>query len=160
MNRLAAVELVLLAMWLGAALLVATVVAPAAFRVLPTRTLAGALVGQVLPVILAAGLFIAIISLGLEARMTRSALRLGVTAPLAAMIIGCSVAQWVIAPKIDKVRASLGGPVDALPGTDPRRVQFGRLHGFSVLCMGVAMLGAATVIGTRLLKADPSRSLY
>lgn len=150
MNRLAALELVLLAMWLGAALLVATVVAPAAFRVLPTRTLAGALVGQVVPVIFAAGLFIAIIALGLEARMTRDSLRLLVTTPLAAMIIGCSVAQFVIGPRIEAVRASIRGPVDSLPETDPRRVQFGKLHGFSVLWMGVAMLGAGVAVGKKL----------
>ena len=160
MNRLAAIELVLLAMWLGAALLVATVLAPAAFRVLPTRTLAGALVGQVLPVIFAAGLFLAIIAIGLEARMTRYSLRLLVTAPFAAMIIGCSVAQFVIAPRIETVRASIGGPVDTLPETDPRRVRFGKLHGYSVLWMGVAMLGAVAAIGTKLLNADPSRSLH
>jgi uncharacterized membrane protein len=34
-----------LAAWIGAALLVATVVAPAAFAVLPSRALAGAVVG-------------------------------------------------------------------------------------------------------------------
>lgn len=160
MNRLAAIEVVLLAMWLGAAVLVATVVAPAAFRMLPTRTVAGALVGQVLPVIFVAGLFIAIIALGLEARMTSHSLRLLVTAPLAAMIIGCSVAQFVIAPRIEAVRAGIGGPVDSLPAMDPRRVQFGKLHGFSVLWMGVAILGAVAAIGTTLLKADPSRSLH
>lgn len=155
MTRLAAIEVVLLAMWLGAALLVAAVVAPAAFRVLPTRTLAGALVGQVLPVIFAAGLFIAIIALGLEARMTRYSLRLLVTAPLAAMIIGCGVAQFVIAPRIEAVRASIGGPVDALPETDPRRAQFGKLHGFSVLWMGVAVLGAGIAVGKKLFTMSP-----
>src|SRR4029077_12340066 len=51
-------ETVLLAVWIGAALLFALVVAPAAFAVLPTRTLAGALVGRVLPVIFYAGVVI------------------------------------------------------------------------------------------------------
>ncbi len=152
MNRLAEIELSLLALWLAAAILVAAVLAPAAFRVLPSRTMAGAVVGEVLPVIFAAGLFIAIVSLGLEARLTRYSLRLAITAPLAAMIIGCGVAQFVIAPRIERVRASIGGPVDALPETDPRRVQFGKLHGFSVLWMGVAMLGATAAIGTQIFQ--------
>ena len=39
----------LLAAWLGATIIVGAVVAPAAFAVLPSRTLAGALVGRVLP---------------------------------------------------------------------------------------------------------------
>lgn len=150
MSRLEAIEIVLLGMWLGAALLVATVVAPAAFRVLPSRTLAGALVGQVLPVIFVAGLVTAVIALGLEARMTRVSMRLAVAAPFAAMIIGCTVAQFVIAPRIEAVRASIAGPVDSLPETDPRRVRFGQLHGVSVLWMGVAVLGAGVAVGRKL----------
>ena len=42
----ALISIALVAAWLGAALVVAAVVAPAAFDVLPTRTLAGALVGR------------------------------------------------------------------------------------------------------------------
>src|SRR2546430_1569733 len=48
-------ETLLLAVWIGAALLFALVVAPAAFAVLPSRTLAGALVGRGLPVIFYGG---------------------------------------------------------------------------------------------------------
>jgi len=51
-------ETLLLAVWIGAALLFALIVAPAAFAVLPSRTLAGALVGRVLPVIFYAGVVI------------------------------------------------------------------------------------------------------
>ena len=48
-------SLVVLSLWLGAALVVGAVVAPAAFAVLPTRTLAGALVGRVLPALFWSG---------------------------------------------------------------------------------------------------------
>lgn len=151
MTRLAAIELFMLAAWLGAALLVATVVAPAAFRVLPNRTLAGALVGQVLPVIFISGLVVAALVAAMEARFSPGGFRVAVAAPVLAMIVGCVVAQFVIGPKIEAVRASIGGAVDALEATDPRRVQFGKLHGFSVLWMGVAMLGAAAAIVRKLL---------
>jgi hypothetical protein len=50
-----AISVVGLSAWLGAAVLAATVVAPAAFAVLPTRSLAGALVGRVLPVLFYGG---------------------------------------------------------------------------------------------------------
>ena len=43
------VMLIALSAWLGAAVIVASVVTPAAFAVLPSRALAGALVGRVLP---------------------------------------------------------------------------------------------------------------
>ncbi|MDE3217575.1 MAG: DUF4149 domain-containing protein, partial [Gemmatimonadota bacterium] len=42
--------------WLGAAVLLAAAVAPAAFAVLPSRSLAGDLVGRVLPVIFWSGM--------------------------------------------------------------------------------------------------------
>ena len=151
MNRIAAIEIIVLAAWLGAAILVAAVVAPAAFRVLPSRTLAGALVGQVLPVIFVSGLVVAALAAILETRVAPGAFRLTVAGPLVAMIVGCVVAQFVIGPKIEAVRAAIGGAVEALDAGDPRRVQFGRLHGFSVLWMGVAMLGAGWALLQKLL---------
>jgi hypothetical protein len=152
MTRLAVIENTLVSAWLGAAILVAAVVAPAAFRVLPSRTLAGAVVGQILPVIFAAGLLIAVIVLGVEARLSRMTLPARAWAPFATMIIGCVLAQFVIGPKIEAVRAAIGGAVELLDASDPRRVEFGRLHGFSVLLMGVAMAGAGWALLTRILQ--------
>ena len=43
-------------------MLLAAVVAPAAFAVLPSRTLAGALVGRVLPTVFIAGIVVALVS--------------------------------------------------------------------------------------------------
>jgi hypothetical protein len=48
----------LLGAWIGAALLMAAAVAPAAFAVLPTRALAGALVGRVLPPVFGGGIVV------------------------------------------------------------------------------------------------------
>jgi hypothetical protein len=67
---------------------------------------------------------------------TRSA-RLGGVVAIAA----CLVAQLIISPRIERIRAAIGGPIDALALTDPRRVEFGRLHGLSVLAMGLAGVG-------------------
>lgn len=146
MTRTIAIEAILLAAWLGAAVLVAAAVAPAAFRVLPTRTLAGAVVGEVLPVIFFAGLLIAAIALGLEAVSGARWSRLTVLVPYIALMLGCIVAQFIIGPKIEAVRSGITGALDALDPSDPRRVQFGRLHAFSVLWMGVAMIGAVSAL--------------
>jgi hypothetical protein len=142
MSRVNVVEVILLAAWLGAAIIVAAVVAPAAFKVLPTRTLAGALVGQVLPVIFISGLVVAVVAGLMEVRGTRAAVRWTATAPIALMVVACIVAQFVIGPKIEVVRAGIAGAVDALAVTDPRRIEFGRLHAYSVLAMGIGMIGA------------------
>jgi hypothetical protein len=145
-------SIVLLAAWIGAAALVAAVVAPAAFAVLPSRTLAGALVGRVLPVLFWTGIAIGAIAtvLGVMA----SAGRFAAAASLA-FAGACAVAQLVIAPRIEQVRAAIGGPVDALDPADPRRQAFGRLHGYSVLWMGVAMIAAlvAMVLWARFLSS-------
>jgi hypothetical protein len=54
----------------------------------------------------------------------------------------CAVAEFVIGARIARVRASIGGSLDALAPDDARRMAFGRLHGFSVLWLGVAALSA------------------
>jgi hypothetical protein len=144
-NQSRALAVVLLtALWGGGALLAVTTVAPAAFRVLPTRALAGALVGQVLPVLFVAGIGIGVLAFGLTPRGAPRSLwrRLGATGTIA----GCAVAQLVIGPRISALRERIGPSVEALAVTDPLRVTFGRLHGLSVLSLGVAMIFALVTL--------------
>src|SRR5690349_24965052 len=96
-------ETLLLAIWIGAALLFALIVAPAAFAVLPTRTLAGALVSRVLPVIFYAGVVIGsiIVLLDLVGR-TGSWPR---TAAPAVSALPCPVAQLGLGTRIERPRA-------------------------------------------------------
>lgn len=143
-----ALSLALLAAWLGAAGVVATVVAPAAFAVLPTRALAGALVGRVLPAVfytgLAAGLVSAALAWGDRADGSANPrLRLGASLALAA---ACGVAQLVVAPRIQRVRARIGPSIEALAQDDPLRAAFGRLHAVSVAWMGVGIVAATVAI--------------
>lgn len=147
-------SIVLLAAWLGAALLVAGVVAPAAFAVLPSRTLAGALVGRVLPVIFWSGM-----AIGLAATVLLRPLpaRTWLGGSLIAFIAACAAAQFGIAPRIERVRAAIGGAVDLLDPADPRRQAFGRLHGLSVLAMGIAGLMALIAL-VILVRLNASRS--
>jgi hypothetical protein len=132
----------LLAAWLGATLVVGAVVAPAAFAVLPTRTLAGALVGRVLPPLFWSGAAIGLVAAVAARRMQRT------TAFVAALVITAAsvVAQTVVAPRIDAVRASVGGPIDSLARDDARRVAFGRLHGASVALLGIAGIAASVTL--------------
>ena len=149
-------SVILLALWGGAALLVVTTVAPAAFRVLPTRALAGALVGQVLPAVFVLGIVVAMASVALAApgapRML--ARRIGAFGTL----IGCLVAQGIIAPKIAALRVLIGPDIEALAATDPLRLAFGRLHGFSVLALGVAMVFALVALVSAVLAIRDART--
>lgn len=136
-------SIVLLAAWLGAALLVAAVVAPAAFAVLPSRTLAGALVGRVLPVLFWSGIAVGLVAAALTWAMP---LRFWRTAGALTLVAACAAAQLVVAPRIQRVREQIGGAVDALDPSDPRRQAFGRLHGLSVAWMGLGGLAALLVL--------------
>ncbi len=135
----------LLACWLGAALLTAAVVAPAAFAVLPTRALAGAMVGRVLPVVfvggVVAGLAAAALAAGGGGAFPRARVAL---AALAAVL--CAAAQFGVGPRIRALRAEMGPNIEALPRDDARRAAFGKLHGVSVLLMGAAGLAAGAAL--------------
>jgi hypothetical protein len=148
----AIVAIVLLAAWLGAAALVATVVAPAAFAVLPSRALAGALVGRVLPVIFWSGMLVGVAAAALTWTLPARGWRTGAAL---ALLGACAAAQLVVAPRIERVRTQISGAVDALDPSDPRRQAFGRLHGMSVVWMGVGGLAAliALILLVRLISS-------
>jgi len=135
----------LIAAWLGAALLVAGSVAPAAFAVLPSRTMAGALVGRILPVVFLAGVVAGLCCAAVAATGTMSLGRWRVGSGLA-LAASCAIAQFVVTPRIERIRASIGGAVDALDPADPRRVAFGQLHLQSVAWLGVAILAAVVAL--------------
>jgi hypothetical protein len=153
-----AMSVVALSAWLGAAILVAAVVAPAAFAVLPTRSLAGALVGRVLPVVFYSGAVVGV----LAAAVGRTPSSTGRQVAGALMTVTCLVAQLLVAPRIERVRADAGRPIDELAAGDARRTAFGRLHATSVLLLGVAAMagGAALVLTLRAMPvAGTSREL-
>ena len=138
-------EIMIASAWLGAVMLFIAVVAPASFAVLPTRALAGALVGGVLPSLFYSGI---IVGLGfmLASLATRSR-RIVTSSTVGGLLVAvsCAAAQFVVAPRIETARAAIGGPIESLSASDVRRVRFGRLHAASVLWLGVAAIGAATV---------------
>lgn len=134
----------LVAAWIGAALLVAAVVAPAAFAVLPSRALAGALVGRVLPPVFWSGIVVGAMAWLCARGLVAHGLPRGLAA--VSMVASCAAAQLVVAPRIDRIRAAVGGPLDLLDPADPRRLAFGRLHAASVGWMGLAAVGAALLL--------------
>jgi len=157
-------SVVVLSLWLGAAIVVTTVVAPAAFAVLPTRALAGALVGRVLPVLFwsgaVVGVIIAVLARGHRATRVRRFAGLAVT-------IACLAAQLVVAPRIARVRVDAEVTIDQLAREDPRRIAFGRLHAVSVALLGAAALAGVAALfftvrtlGTTSVRYDMSNPLH
>jgi hypothetical protein len=144
-----------LALWLGAAVLFTVVVAPAAFAVLPSRALAGALVGRILPVLFWSGAMAGI--LAMVALRGSSSLR-GWRGAMGLLLILVSLgAQLGVAPRIQRVRESLGTAIEMVDPSDPRRQEFGRLHGISVLLLGVGMVAAAAMMLGGLMPSERAR---
>jgi Domain of unknown function (DUF4149) len=137
---------ILAALWLGAALIVAAVVAPAAFAALPSRALAGALVGRVLPTVFLSGCAAGIISAALAVLDPAKGGAFGRTSAAVVWAVACGVAQFSLTPRIERIRVAAGGPIDSLAANAPLRVAFGRLHGISVGLLGIAMLAAIVVL--------------
>jgi hypothetical protein len=149
------IQFAVLALWLGAAGFMSTAVAPALFAVLPSRSLAGAVVGRLLPPVFYSGIVIGIGVAAIQV-MVDDGWRWGGREIAALVMIGaCAVAQLVVAPRIERIRAAIGGPIEELSLDDARRVAFGRLHGISVAWLGLAMLAAvvAIVLSARTLQS-------
>ncbi len=147
------VSTLLLAAWLGAALLLSASVAPAAFAALPSRTLAGEVVGRVLPAVFWSGIAVGGGAFVLQRRRWR--LDRGWAISLVLVILTCGIAQLAVSPAIEELRRAIGGPVDGLSPDDHRRILFGRLHLTSVALLGAAMVAAFSAI---VLAVRSSRS--
>lgn len=149
---------ILLALWLGAALLFSAVVAPAVFTVLRSfdlanaNEIAGTIVTRTLGVINVGGFVIGILSLGtpvlLRRRIKGPAWLIEVIS-VATLIGTTAIGHWVIAARMRALRASMV-TIDLVSPADPRRIEFNDLHHYSVLLLAVAMIGALVAIGVGL----------
>lgn len=143
-----------LAAWIGAALLAVAVVAPAAFGALPSRTLAGAVVGRVLNAVFLSGIAMSLV----VAALCRFGPGVRGASAASLSAAAASAAVWfMVDPRIARLRERVGGPVDALAVVDARRVAFGRLHGYSVGGLGIAMLASAVALLIILGALRPGR---
>ena len=144
-------RVLLLGMWLGAALLFGAAVAPVLFGVLRgaglinANEIAGSIVTRILSFVNKSGFEIALFALvtGLFVNGNKKILaRVAEVLSLAIMAIMTGISQWVIIAKMAALRAAMGGTIDQIPFSDPRRVEFDSLHRYSTTVMMVAMLAA------------------
>ena len=136
----APVSAVLLAAWVGATLYFSVVVTRAAFAVLPSRTMAGALVGQTLPVLFDSGMLIGAILIGAALLSPPGSPRTASLAGGMAIALLTALARFVILARIARLRLSMPAVIDSLPVDDPARRAFGQMHALSVGALGLAML--------------------
>lgn len=148
MSFLKDLRVLLLAIWLGAALFFSAVVAPTAFSVLRgsqvpnAGELAGGIVNRALTVVNTGGFIVGVVLLVTGLLLRRNRFWIPETLLLGVMLIATGVAQWVIAARLHTLRAAMALPVDQIPVADPRRVAFNNLHGYSVTALAIAMIAA------------------
>ncbi|HBB88427.1 MAG TPA: hypothetical protein DC047_12505 [Blastocatellia bacterium] len=148
MNNL---RLFLLALWLGAAVLFSAVVAPTSFRVLRGFNLpnageiAGTIVSHTLSVVNLSGFILSLILIGTAFVLKRNYSRGRLTVQLvllAMMAVATAAGEWIIAARMRALRAAMIVPIDQVSLSDPKRVAFAALHGYSVAALGVAIIAA------------------
>jgi hypothetical protein len=144
--KLQKTRLAILGLWLGAMAFFSFVVAPSAFAVLQQQQLAGALVSRTLGAleiigIIAGAILIALLFFSRE----RDRAFLYELIALALMTVSMLVSHFVVSRRMHDLRMSLG-EIAQLAANDPARVEFDRLHQYSVWLMGFDILGAIALI--------------
>ena len=144
-----------LVVWLGGVIFLAFVEAPTVFSpgFLPTRHMAGSIVGHSLDLLH----YMAIVSgiIYLFASMLYNRMATGTARPLAArhllivlMLTLTVISQFAISPKMHALRAEVG-VIDSVPLDNPQRREFDRLHVWSEKFEeAVLLLGLVTIYVT------------
>ncbi|MBV9957422.1 MAG: DUF4149 domain-containing protein [Acidobacteria bacterium] len=143
------VRLLLVALWLGAAVFFSFAVAPTLFSLLPARELAGTVVTRTLAIINIGGFILSLLLLLTtfpgKNRISKRAFYTELVS-LALIALTTFIGQWVISAKLLALRAAMGRPIDAVAATDPLRIAFNSLHGYSVVALSLGMIAAATAL--------------
>ena len=142
---------VALVLWVGGLVVAGALVAPSVFGVLQAwnqsqgRVLAGQVFGEVLLRLTwlsyaMGGIMFITLTLHrlLGARPLKYGIRVGI---MAMMLVMMMVTGFYLIPEVDAIQAQVSGPVSELPDTDPRRVEFNRLHGLSNILFSITAIG-------------------
>ncbi len=138
---LRSLEFLSLSLWLGADAFLSFVVAPGAFAILGNRDAAGMMVGYSLARLHFAGIFLGF--LFLVARLLRTRDFASFTTPAALcvvlMVVLTAASQFTISNRMENLKREMVS-VQNTPETDPRRVEFNKLHHVSVRYEGAVLL--------------------
>ena len=150
-KSLTILALLLLGIWLGAAIFFSAAVAPNVFSILrgaalpDANALAGSIITRLLGTINRGGFEIGVFLLVMSFFIThgqKKSVRVAEMISLAIMAIMTGIGHWVIAARMSALRAAMQLPIDQIAADDPRRAAFNGLHRYSVLTLGVTMIAA------------------
>ena len=142
------IRIAVLSLWLGIAALFSFVVAPAAFKALPSRLLAGNVVNRVLGVTEIIGIIIGVLLLLLLWSAVRERGRAfwfeGVT--LAAMTLSMVASKFVVSRSLHQLREQYGDALSSLPLDHPASAAFAEFHQLSVALRSFNLLATLVLI--------------
>jgi hypothetical protein len=149
-------SLTTLAVWVGGLGILGGIAAPVMFATLQEhdpvggRETAGVVFGVIFQHFQSASWIcggILLILLGVRTalgpRPRRLSIRIWTLIAMLAISIGTSV---YLVPRIDRIREGAAGTIASLPAEDPRRVEFGRLHGLSNGLMLLTLAGGLLLL--------------
>jgi hypothetical protein len=150
-QTVAFIEMLLLAVWLGSMIFFSFAVAPSAFAVLPSREMAGALVTSTIGKVEILGLIIGPLLLLIQLTSWRSRAASAKVTTLRAilllmMIAAAAASRFWVSAKMVSLRQAMGGVIDDVAATDPLRIEFNAMHGYSVGLMTAALLAGFVVL--------------
>ena len=158
MKALTGFRLLLLGLWLGAAIFFIAV-AQIAFGNLPSPELAGNIVSRTLAILNYAGIGIALIAVLTSLIVPIGIRRIGVWAERTFLIIfgvACAVSQFVILWWMLMLRTQMGRPIEEVAADDPLRLQFDNLHHYSEWLLMIAMAAALLTFVILALRSVPT----
>jgi hypothetical protein len=153
--RVTNLRVAFIAAWLGLGIYFSAVVAPSAFGVLRSFSLAnageiaGSIVSRALSAVNKTGLLFSLLLL-LSAPVVKKYYGrwsfIVQNVLLIVIAIFTAAGEWVIAARMRGLRAAMNGQIDQVALTDPNRIAFAALHVYSVAALSVAMIAALIVI--------------
>ncbi len=145
MKYISDLRILLIALWLGAAIFFSFGVAQSAFAVLPSRELAGSVVNRTLMIVNYGGLIVGLVLLVTSFLSRQNVSRgrlLFEQVILLFLSAACAAGQFIIGAKLRDLRLQIGRPIDELAASDPLRIAFNDLHVYSVIILLAAMIAA------------------
>ena len=142
---------VALVLWVGGLITAGALVAPSVFGVLQAwnesqgRVLAGQVFGEVLlrltwlSYAMGGVMFITLtLHRLLGARPVKYGIRVGI---MGLMLLMMMITGFILIPQVDAIQAEVKAPIADLPDSDPRRLEFNRLHGVSNILFSITAIG-------------------
>ncbi len=145
MKIISKIELLLIGLWLGAAVFFAVAVAPSVFSVLPSREMAGFVVNRTLTIVNFSGLGISLILLFMSFIPRDEAKAIWVWLQrilLLVVAVACGAGQLIIGFYLEDIRKMSDKPISELAADNALKIRFDMWHQYSVWVLMAAMLAA------------------